>query len=76
MELGRDYSLSSVECVAPQDLASQTDHVLLLEGQLTSLLMHGSQVQSMLSEMISYQLATCLSTWLPFQLVCCLRQSV
>ena len=48
-----EYSLSSVKSVAPQDSASQADRALPLEGQLTSLLTHGSQLQFMLSEMIS-----------------------
>ena len=61
MEPGCECSLSSVESVAPQDSASQAGHALPLEGQLTSLLTHGSQLQSMLSEMILSQVATCLS---------------
>ena len=48
MEPGSECSLSSVESVAPQ-----AGHALPLEGQLTSLLTHSSQLQFMLSEMIS-----------------------
>ena len=61
MEPRRKCSLSLVESIAPQDSASQVGHALPLEGQLTSLLTHGSQLQFMLSEMISSQVATCLS---------------
>ena len=60
-EPGHEYSLSLVVSIASQDSASQAGHVLPLEGQLTSLLMHGSQLQSMLSEIISSQVAACLS---------------
>ena len=61
MEPRHECSLSLVESLAPQDSASKAGHTLLLEGQLTSLLTHGSQLQSMLSEMILSQVATCLS---------------
>ena len=51
----------SVDSITPQDSASQVGHALPLEGQLTSLFTHGSQLQSMVSEMISMQVAACLS---------------
>ena len=61
MELRHEYLVSSIESIAPQDSASHPGHALPLEGQLTSLLMHGSQLQSMLLEVILSQVATCLS---------------
>ena len=61
MEPRHECSLSLVESLAPQDSASKAGHTLLLEGQLTSLLTHGSQLQSMLSEIISSQVANLAS---------------
>ena len=54
-------SLSWVDSIAHQDLASQTGHTLPLEGQLVSLLAHGSLLQSMLLEMISFQMTACFN---------------
>ncbi|MPC56840.1 hypothetical protein E2C01_050806 [Portunus trituberculatus] len=48
-------SLSSVDSVIPQDLGSQAGQILPLEGQLATVFVHGSPLQSMLSDMIASQ---------------------
>ena len=53
--------LSSIDSVTPQDSASQVGPTHSLEGQLASLLTHGSHFQAMLSDMISSQLNACLN---------------
>ena len=54
-------SLSSVDFVSLQDLASWAGHALPLEGQLASLLAQGSLLQFMLSEKISPQVTAYLN---------------
>ncbi|MPC38060.1 hypothetical protein E2C01_031561 [Portunus trituberculatus] len=54
-------SLSSVGSVIPQDLASQVGQVLPLEGQLATVFVHGSPLQSMLSDMIAPQVNSYLN---------------